>query len=101
MNRIFAHLPIFLITVTCTLGIGQPYTTGEHSYTTEVEVGWYCGWRGTSNKQKNVAEFMVILPEPHNVVSIQFDTLQRLDVCPDSDHVYSVSQIHLILEWVV
>jgi len=36
MNRIFSHLPIFLITATWTLGIGQPYTTGEHSYKIEV-----------------------------------------------------------------
>jgi len=54
MNRMFAHLPIFLITATWTLGIGQPYTTGDHSYKTELEVECHLGWWGTVNNQKNV-----------------------------------------------
>jgi hypothetical protein len=69
MNQNYSHLPVFPITATCTIAIGQPFTTGDHSYKTEVEVGCHCGWRGTVNNQKNIPEFMVISP-PHNIVSL-------------------------------
>jgi len=69
MNRVFAYLPIFLIRATCTLGMGQQDSTGDHSYKSEVEVECRFGWRGTAHKKKNVPEFKVILPQPHNIVS--------------------------------
>jgi len=71
MDGILSYLPIFTITATCTLGIGQPYTTGDHSYKTEVAVDCHFGWRGTVHRKKNVPEFKVILPQPHNIVSFQ------------------------------
>jgi len=70
MNRIFAHLTLFLIRVTCTLGIGQPYKRGDHSYKTEIEVEWHFGWRGTVNSKKSLTELTVILPQPHSFVSL-------------------------------
>jgi len=48
MNRMFAHLTIFL-RATRTLGVGQQYTTGDHSYKTEFEEGYHFGWRSTTN----------------------------------------------------
>jgi len=68
MDRIFAHLPVFLVRVTFTLGIGQQYTTGDNSHKTEVEVVCHLEWRGTVNNQKNVPELTVTLPQPHNIV---------------------------------
>jgi hypothetical protein len=62
MNQVFSHLLVFLMTVTCTLGTGQPHTTGDQSYRTEVEVGCHFGWRGTVNNKKNVPEIMVLFP---------------------------------------
>ena len=71
MERSSAYLAIFLITAICTLGIGQQYTTGDHSYKSEIEVGYYLGWRGTrtSNNQKMYPKIIVILPQPHIIVS--------------------------------
>ena len=68
--RIFPHLTVYIITATCTLGILQPCTTGDHSYRSEVEVECHLGWRSTFNNNKNVPELMVILPQPHNIVSL-------------------------------
>jgi hypothetical protein len=70
MDRIFAHLPVFLVTVTYILGIGQLYTTGDHSYKTEFEVVCHLEWRGTVNNQKNIPELTVILSQTHNIVSL-------------------------------
>ena len=51
MNRNYLYLPIFLITATCTLEFSQLYTTGDHSYETDVEAECDFGWRGTGNKK--------------------------------------------------
>jgi len=52
------------------MGIGQPYTTGVHSYKTEVEVGCHLRWRGTVNNQKNIPLMTVILPQTRIIFSL-------------------------------
>jgi len=102
MNRVCAPLLIFLITATCTLGIEQPNTTGDHSYRIEVEVGCNSRWQGTVNNKKST----LIYSNPASTTQPCFPlTLTHFrdqifgEACPGSGCVFCVRQIQLIIEW--